>query len=83
MRNTLIPGVVDGTVTRSVDDEGHVSFHVLVPGAKGHPDSGDRIEIVLVGTDAEQLLSAHTSTPTVPCSVGVRFGSRSPLSTAR
>ncbi|MEV0219942.1 hypothetical protein [Streptomyces sp. NPDC050704] len=74
-RTTMIPGVVDGTITPSVDAEGNVSLHIVVRGAGNRADGSDYIEIVLTGSDARGLLSVpmRGETVPVPCSVGVRL----------
>ncbi|MDO0914711.1 hypothetical protein QQM39_28940 [Streptomyces sp. DT2A-34] len=87
-QHAMIPGVVDGTVSVSLDHAGNVTLHVLVgdvglSGAGG----GDYVEIVLgpehAGELGETLRGVNHRSQTVPCSVGVRFDSRpSALSTA-
>lgn len=72
-----IPGVVDGTVTPTVDAEGNLSLHVEVRNGPGRSEGGDYIEIVLTGDDARALLSSRTPSgaQVFPCSVGVRLQS--------
>ncbi|MFD7066156.1 hypothetical protein ACFV97_02860 [Streptomyces sp. NPDC059913] len=80
--STTIPGVVDGTVTPSVDGEGNLSLHIEVRNGPGRADGGDYIEIVLTGKDARALLSTPART-TFPCSVGVRLQTDAPLVATR
>ncbi|MER8047058.1 hypothetical protein [Streptomyces sp. NPDC094032] len=77
-----ISGVVDGTVTPTVDAEGNLSLHIEVRHGPGRAECGDSIEIVLTGADARALLSARTpaGTQVFPCSVGVRLQSGPSLS---
>ncbi|GAA2783075.1 hypothetical protein [Streptomyces showdoensis] len=79
-----IPGVVDGTVTPTVDDEGNLCLHIEVRHGPGRSEGGDSIEIVLTGADARALLSARTPTGSqvFPCSVGVRLQAGPSLSSS-
>ncbi|MCP3819179.1 hypothetical protein NLX86_13995 [Streptomyces sp. A3M-1-3] len=74
-QNAMIPGVVDGTVTPSVDAEGNVSLHIVIRDVGSRSQGNDYIEIVLTGSDARELLSAPVpgKAASVPCSVGVRL----------
>ncbi|MFC8511249.1 hypothetical protein ACFU3J_21455 [Streptomyces sp. NPDC057411] len=81
MSTATIPGVVDGTITPTVDAEGNLSLHIEVRNGPG--EGGDYIEVILTGGDARALLSAPkapeapAATPSrvFPCSVGVRLQS--------
>ncbi|MGO4636140.1 hypothetical protein AB4225_35280 [Streptomyces sp. 2RAF24] len=55
-----IPGVVDGTVTPTVDAEGNISLHIEVRNGPGRSEGGDYIEVVLTGGDARALLAASS-----------------------
>ncbi|MEV7280614.1 hypothetical protein [Streptomyces sp. NPDC093111] len=87
---TTIPGVVDGTVTPTVDAEGNISLHIEVRNGPGRSDGGDYIEVVLTGGDARALLAASDQAPPAPaartrafpCSVGVRLQSGPSLSSS-
>ncbi|MEV0532348.1 hypothetical protein [Kitasatospora sp. NPDC050463] len=78
----VIPGVVDGTVTATLDAEGNVSLHVLVGRHGRNSERCDHIEFILTEENARQLgamLTTATATAArtgpVPCSVGVRLNS--------
>ncbi|MGV9265256.1 hypothetical protein ACWDRR_11390 [Kitasatospora sp. NPDC003701] len=76
----VIPGVVDGTVTATLDAEGNVSLHVLVGRHGRNSERCDRIEFILTEENARQLGAMLTNataarTGPVPCSVGVRLNS--------
>ncbi|MEU6978440.1 MULTISPECIES: hypothetical protein [unclassified Streptomyces] len=84
---TTIPGVVDGTVTPTVDAEGNISLHIEVRNGPGRSEGGDYIEVVLTGGDARALLAASAAAPAprsqaFPCSVGVRLQSGPSLSSS-
>ncbi|MFD6889456.1 hypothetical protein [Streptomyces sp. NPDC059957] len=72
--NSMIPGVVDGTVTPTLDAEGNLSLHIVVRNGRGRSGADDYIEVVLTGSDARELLSVP-GRATFPCSVGVRLQS--------
>lgn len=75
-----IPGVVDGTVTVSVDPDGSITFHVVVGAADGaSPDHDHQVEVVIWEKDAGRLgrlLGGSDREPlaSLPCLVGVRLG---------
>ncbi|MDH6124630.1 hypothetical protein [Kitasatospora sp. GP82] len=82
----MIPGVVDGMMTTSLDAEGNVSFHILISEYGRSAEISDRVEFILTGEHARQLgetLLARAQDPAastpeaspVPCSVGVRLSS--------
>ena len=74
-RHTMIPGVVDGTVTSCVDADGNISFRIAIGESGLRPEKADHIEVVLTRQDARALLSAPDRSAPVACSVGVRLNS--------
>lgn len=79
--SSRISGVVEGTVSASVDAEGEVTVHIRI----GAPGRGDRIEVVLRREDAESLGGLLSGGPErarpwvfVPCFVGARLGLYAP-----
>lgn len=71
----MIPGVVDGTVTSSVDADGTVSFRIAIRETGLRPEKADHIEVVLTRQDTRALMSAPDRSAPVACSVGVRLNS--------
>ncbi|MER6111633.1 hypothetical protein ACWGPD_23145 [Streptomyces hirsutus] len=74
-QHTMIPGVVDGTVTSSVDADGNVSFRIAIRESGLRPEKAGHIEVVLTRQDAGALMSAPDRSAPVACSVGVRLNS--------
>ncbi|MFC7813277.1 MULTISPECIES: hypothetical protein [unclassified Streptomyces] len=74
-QHTVIPGVVDGTVTSCVDADGHVSLRITIRDSGLRPEEADHIEVVLTQQDARALLPAPERSAPVACSVGVRLNS--------
>lgn len=86
-QHAMIPGVVDGTVSVSLDQGGNITLHVLIrDGRPSDAGGGDYVEIVLgpehAGQLGETLRGGIQRSATVPCSVGVRLDSR-PLGLSR
>lgn len=81
---TLIPGVVDGSVTACVQREGFVSFHLKVGSTQNNTDRWESIEFLVRSEEAQLLLDSisralaqpcgdKVEAMSVPCCVGVRL----------
>lgn len=82
----VIPGVVDGSVTVSVDDDGVITFHLMMGNGQDNGIACDHIEFIVGSEHAETLVRqlmkistrsqsslASSEAKSVPCCVGVSF----------
>ena len=84
-----VPGIIEGTVTITLEPDGGMSFRVFISADGEWTDCGDRIELIvnpehvrqaLAGTEIRRLADPRTTEglPTFPCHIGFSHHSVNP-----